>query len=118
MSGKWDDPEYVKEYYRKYREEHREQRREWNKKYAAEHRELLAERRKRWRENNPDRIEQYNAKRREARKNKPAGADVGKPKDPERVENWLKQCYSTAHFNDEISWDINLNKYLEGNVNE
>ena len=66
-----------------------------------------------WRRNNSDRI---NEKRREEHRNRPAAPGVKGRGRPNR--GFMDAAFSIENFQDEISWDINLEKYMEGNVNE
>lgn len=103
MSIDWNDPEQVKQY-----------KKDW---YQA-NRPHVQELHRRWRADHPEYKEQYNAKRREERRNQPA-APGGKGKRGRKpIGNFEDVAYSIENFQDEISWDIDLGKYMEGNVNE
>jgi hypothetical protein len=66
--------------------------------------------RREWRMKNAGRI---NEKRREEHRNRPAAPGVRGRGGPNK--GFMDAAFSIENFQDEISWDINLDKYLEGN---
>lgn len=61
-----------------------------------------------WRKRNPDKVEQYKAKKREERANRPAAPGVkGRGS---RDTGFMDVAYSTENMHDELSWGIDKEK--------
>lgn len=59
-------------------------------------------------------VNEYNRqRRRNKRRNRPAAPGVRGRGGPNK--GFMDAAFSIENFQDEISWDINLDKYLEGN---
>lgn len=113
--GKWDDPDYRREYFRKYREahaekiatyqreyrsEHLEEKRQGDREYAAAHREQAKAKARAWYYANPDRAKATRKAWREARK-KPqpsqeeieAAKALRKQKHREYMRTYIREYY-------------------------
>ena len=73
------DPEWQKEYNKKYKEENKEKQKEYKKKYYQENKEKVKEYRKKYFQENKEKIREYKKKYREENK--------------EKVKKWSKKYY-------------------------